>query len=192
MLNDLVHGTPDRVHIMSKAKDKLPGIMRWVDLHFDPVISCEIAMGPIGTHLEKVGNMYKYRPTPEGQNYPQFRYGATPVSAPHYIAESSWDTLLEVMDEDKPRLPWFYGELAPCLSQAFIFSYPIAEETRFLQGQGLEIENYIKTNLAKWLIQGGIERDWDGFQAQLKTMGVDQYTRIMQAQVDRFSQYAFK
>ena len=94
------------------------------------------------------------------------------------------------MEEDIDRIPWVQNELAPYLTQWFIAPYPVAEETQFVQTKGKEIEDYVKTTQAKWLMSGGIEREWDAFQARLKTMGVDEYTRVMQNQIDRINQYA--
>ncbi|MDR0473729.1 MAG: extracellular solute-binding protein [Treponema sp.] len=184
--NHNVLGTTAANFIVSnKGQNKMPGIMRWLDAQF--ARSIEMALGPIGVTLEqKAGGMLGYKPTPAGTTYNQFRYGNAPVDGPFFIRPEEWGTKIELMEEDVTRAPWVMGELKPYLTQWGIYSYPIASETQFIQSRGLEIENYIKTTQARWLMQGGIESEWDAFQARLKTMGVDDYIKVMQGQVDRF------
>jgi putative aldouronate transport system substrate-binding protein len=175
--------------VTNKAKN-IPAIMRWLDAHFESRRSIEMLLGPVGTNLIEKNGMLTYAPVPAGSNYNQFRYSQAPVFGPHFVPASAWGTTVEIMDEDKDRLPWVQGILKPYLTQYFIYSYPIDAETRYLQGRGNEIEEYVKNTQAKWLIEGGIEREWDAFQARLKSMGVDEYTRIMQNQIDRFEKYS--
>jgi putative aldouronate transport system substrate-binding protein len=186
--NHNVLGTTAANFIVSnKGQSKIQGIMRWLDAQFEPRRSIEMSLGAIGVTLEeKTGGMLSYKPTPAGITYNQFRYGNAPVDGPFFIGPEDWGTKLELMEEDIVRVPWVMGELKPFLTQWGIYSYPIASETQFIQSRGLEIENYIKTTQARWLMQGGIESEWDAFQARLKTMGVDDYIKVMQSQVDRF------
>jgi putative aldouronate transport system substrate-binding protein len=176
--------------VTNKAKN-IPAIMGWFDTHFNPRKSLEISLGPIGVTLEeKPGGIIGYKPTPAGTNYNQFRYGQCPSdNASFYIPAEAWGKTIEIMEEDRDILPWVQNVLGPYLTQNTIYSYPVEAETRFIQSRGKEIDDYVKTTQAKWLMDGGIEREWDSFQAQLKTMGVDEYTRVMQSQIDRFSQY---
>jgi putative aldouronate transport system substrate-binding protein len=149
-----------------------------------------MSLGPIGVTLEqKPGGIIGYKPTPADTNYNQFRYGQCPADqAPFFIPPEAWGKTIEVMEEDVTRILW-YNTLKPYVTQYFIYRCPVAEESQFIQTRGQEIENYVKITQAKWLINGGIEREWDAFQSQLKTMGVDEYTRIMQNQIDRINQY---
>jgi putative aldouronate transport system substrate-binding protein len=173
--------------VTNKAKD-IPAVMRWLDAHYEPTWSLEMSLGPIGINLErKPGGILGYIPTPPDTNYNQFRYGNCPSdNAPFLIPPEAWGKTIEIMEEDIDRIPWGQGVLKPYLTQNFIYSYPVEAETRFIQSRGKEIDDYVKTTQAKWLMDGGIEREWDTFQARLKTMGVDEYTRIMQSQIDRF------
>jgi putative aldouronate transport system substrate-binding protein len=175
--------------ITNKAKN-IPAIMGWLDAQFEPRRSLEMQFGPIGINLEeKPGGLIGQKPTPADIDYNQFRYAQCPGTGPFYMSQEDWGKTFEIPNDDKYQILWVQGELKPYLNQWFIYSYPIEEETRFIQTRGQEIETYVKTTQAKWLMNGGIEREWDAFQAQLKTMGVDEYTKVMQNQVDRFAQY---
>ena len=173
----------------SKAKDQ-KAIMRWLDAHFDPRTSIELFLGPVGVNLVDKGGMLDYVPTPAGKSYSEFRYGNCPVHVPLIIAGDDWGKTIQVMDEDVARISWMRGALKPFLTQKFIYGYATADESKFILSRGKDISDYMKPLEAKWLVQGGIEQDWDAFQAKLKAMGIDDYTKIMQAQIDRFAQYS--
>jgi putative aldouronate transport system substrate-binding protein len=191
MQNTRLAGVHGGFIITQKAAPKVPGIMRWLDAHFEPRRSVQMSLGPIGLTLEeKPGGIIGYKPTPTDTNYNQFRYGQCPAdSAPFFIPPDAWGKLVEVMEEDLTRVPWA-NSLKPYGTQNFITMFPVAEETQFIQTRGKEIDDYVKTTQAKWLMSGGIEREWGDFQARLKAMGVDEYTRVMQNQIDRINRYA--
>jgi putative aldouronate transport system substrate-binding protein len=176
--------------VTQKAQAKLPGIMRWLNAMYDPLQSIQMSLGPIGETLErKSGGIIDYIPTPSDTNYNQFRYGQCPGDeASFWIPSDAWGKTIEYMEEDVSRLPWA-DSLKPFCTQFWITQLPTANESQFIQTRGLEIENYVKTTQAKWLMNGGIEREWDAFQSQLKTMGVDEYIKVMQNQIDRVNQY---
>jgi putative aldouronate transport system substrate-binding protein len=142
----------------------------------------------VGTTLIEKNGKLTYAPDPPGKSYSEFRYSNCPVHVPCIIAAGDWGTVVEVMEEDAERLDWMNGALKPFLTQQFIYRYPTAEESRYELSQGKDITDYVKTIQAKWLIEGGIEQEWDAFLTRLKAMGIDEYTRIEQAQIDRFAQ----
>ena len=176
--------------VMTNKARNQEAIIRWMDAHFDPRTSIELFLGPVGTTLVERGGMLDYAPTPAGMSYSEFRYANCPVHVPLIIAGDDWGKTIQVMEEDAVRLSWMNGVLRPYLTQKFPYSYATATESRFELSQGKDIRDYIKPIEARWLIQGGIEQEWDAFQARLRAMGVDEYTRITQAQVDRFAQYS--
>jgi putative aldouronate transport system substrate-binding protein len=173
----------------NKAKDQ-GAIMRWLDAHFDPRTSIELFLGPVGTNLIEKSGALSYAPVPAGKSYSEFRYANAPVHVPCIIAAADWGPVVEVMEEDAERLGWMNGALKPYLGQKIVYRYPTADESRFILSRGKDISDYIRPLEAKWLIQGGIEQEWDAFQARLKSMGVDEYTRIMQTQIDRFNRFS--
>jgi putative aldouronate transport system substrate-binding protein len=126
-------------------------------------------------------------PTPAGLSYSEFRYQYAPIFTPLIITGDCWGSTITIMEEDYSRLEWFRTTLRPFITQRFIFSYPTAEESRWLLAQGRDIGEYFAPIQARWMIQGGIQQEWDAVQARLRAMGSEQYTRIMQDQIDRFN-----
>jgi putative aldouronate transport system substrate-binding protein len=50
-----------------------------------------------------------------------------------------------------------------------------------------EIKEFVKQKEAQWLIEGGIEEEWDDYVAQLEEMGLNELMEIYQAGLDRFN-----
>ena len=59
------------------------------------------------------------------------------------------------------------------------------EEATWNAATGTDIMNYVNDNLAKWLLNGGIEEEWDDYVAQLNAMGLEQHIQVMQTAYDR-------
>ena len=164
--------------------------MRWLDAHFEPRTSIELFLGPVGTTLVDKGNILDYAPNPPGSSYNEFRYANAPVHVPMIIAGDDWGKTVEIMAEDVVRLDWLRNTLKPFITQRGIYGYSTAEESRWILSQGADIRDYFVPIEARWIIDGGIEQEYDAVMARLKAMGIDEYTRIMQAQIDRFAQYS--
>ena len=47
-----------------------------------------------------------------------------------------------------------------------------------------DIGSFVEENTSKWLMNGGIEEEWDHFVKQLKKMGADEYIAIYQNRYD--------
>jgi putative aldouronate transport system substrate-binding protein len=178
--------------ITNRGARKAPDLIRWLDAHFETTRSMELLQGPIGITMElKPNGMYGMMPTPANTNFQQFRYGQSPVGGvPYYIPKEAWGTTLEVMEDEAERIPWVLNVLEPYMTQFFIPLYPIDDEVNYIQGRGRDINDYVRVNQSRWLMQGGIEQDWNSFKARLKEMGEDEFTKIMQNQIDRFKQHA--
>jgi putative aldouronate transport system substrate-binding protein len=172
--------------LTNKAKPaQIPGIMKWLDQHFTETHRFEVTYGPIGETLQyDAKGMLVRIPTPAGMTDLEFRRHHT-FDVLAYITEAEWGTKIEYLPEDGYRIPWVENHYWPVI-QFFFYEYPNAEETAYMQAAGNEIETYIRTTVAKWLIEGGIEREWNSFQTNLKNMGSGEYIRICQAQYDRF------
>ena len=180
-------GTQGTILVTMRGRNRLPDILRWVDNHFDRVRSFELFYGAVGVGLQQgADGMFRYIPPPAGTTPNQWIYGNSPHTGVIYIPRDAWGRDIEVFQQDVFRYGW-WDKITPFLTQAQGFQmFPIAEETAFIQAEGLEINTFVKTTQARWLMQGGIQQEWDSFQSRLRTMGVERYTRIMQNQLDRF------
>ena len=49
-----------------------------------------------------------------------------------------------------------------------------------------DIESYVTQKYASWIVEGGVEEEWDEFQKQLQDMNVDEYIKLYQDAYDRY------
>jgi len=57
------------------------------------------------------------------------------------------------------------------------FSTEEVDELSLLQ---TDIAGYVDAKAAEWIVEGGIDQEWDGFIAELKRLGVDRYLELYQ------------
>lgn len=172
--NRNVNGT--QFVMTSHAKGKEEAIMRWLNAHFDPEISAQLFLGPVGTNLEKTeGGMLDYIDTPEGMSYSEFRYANAPVHVPCKISADEWGSLVQVMDEDVNKLTIANEVYKPYQTQSSLFLLPNQEESKYFTSGGKDIDDYVNKMQVKWLTEGGIEEEWDTYLQQLRTLGIDKY-----------------
>ena len=62
------------------------------------------------------------------------------------------------------------------------------EDSKRIQVLSTDIQNYAREKEANWMLNGGIENEWEDFKARLKQMGVDELVQIRQKYFDIFKQ----
>lgn len=168
------------------AQGKEEGIMRWLDAHFDPETSIELFLGPVGTTLRKTDSgMLDYIETPANMSYSEFRYGNAPVHVPCAIKTEDWGKTIQVMAEDKNKLALSYAHYRPYSQYSSVFVRPNAAESAYLLSGGKDITDYVNKMQVKWLTEGGIEKEWDGYLKELEKLGIAKYMETAQTMVDR-------
>ena len=51
----------------------------------------------------------------------------------------------------------------------------------------VDIYKYVEESCANWIVNGGIENDWDGYIAQLNQMGLERLMEIYQEALDSYN-----
>ena len=51
----------------------------------------------------------------------------------------------------------------------------------------VDIYKYVKECWANWIVNGGIDKDWDGYIAQLNQMGLERLMEIYQEALDAYN-----
>ena len=60
------------------------------------------------------------------------------------------------------------------------------EELNQLASLYVSINSYVKQQASKWVVDGGIETEWESYLANLKNMGLDEFIKIQQDAYDRY------
>ena len=73
--------------------------------------------------------------------------------------------------------PQEYSEPGP------YFSDEITEEMSVLMA---DINGYIDKTYARWIVEGGVEEEWDDYVAELQKLNIDRLVEIWQQGYDQF------
>ena len=162
--------------------------VRWIDQFFDKDNSVIIFLGPEGVCIEKDENgMWTYIETPADMSYSEFRFGNTPVHVPCAIFLDEWDSVVQTMDEDVYKLEI----LENCYKEYQTNNIPYIKynqkETDYLNSTGADINEYVDNRLYTWLLNGGIEEEWDSYCAKLEQLGINEYYDVVNTAYERMN-----
>ncbi|MCL3861218.1 ABC transporter substrate-binding protein [Actinotalea sp. K2] len=161
--------------------------MRWVDRLYDPVMSAQVAWGPIGvTQEEDANGVLVQMELPEGVSAGELRQKVAPGGV-HVTLREDFETVVapepraaqRVADLEEKYLPWAEPEWYP--------NVPFSdEEIQEINSIETEIKTFVDTRRANWIAGGGVEDDWDAYVAQLEQLGLDRMVELYQQAYDRY------
>lgn len=61
------------------------------------------------------------------------------------------------------------------------------DEAEIISSRSADISEYVKQMYAKWITEGGIDKDWDAYIKVLNDMGLEEYLAQYQAALDRYN-----
>ena len=149
--------------------------MRWINEMYDPLFSLQLNEGPIGVAIEIVnGNQIRSLPLAEGEtrasrkNSTSLGGSAAFVWRDFYEWEPSPESaaLSYIRELIEPALPVDNNWPALFLSQ---------EEIEQVQGLQDEIRPLSERYWADWVMNGGVEEEWDEYIAQIERLGLQDY-----------------
>lgn len=167
--------------------NKYPEItMRWVDRLYDPVMSAQVAWGPIGEGLQKnASGLLVAVPDKAGESAGERKQRIAP-GGPRVVLKEDFKTVVAPEPRAAQRLRDLEKVYLPYAEKQ---SYPLVFFTQDeLQRAGeitTEIKALVDEKRAAWIVRGGVEKDWDGYVQQLKKAGLDELVQIYQTAYDR-------
>ncbi|MNV94069.1 hypothetical protein D3C71_1888290 [compost metagenome] len=72
------------------------------------------------------------------------------------------------------------------VDNAFPKTYFTAEESDQISRYLTDIDAYVSKMYAKWMLSGGIDKEWDDYVKKLNDMGLDKMMKIYQTVYDRY------
>jgi len=161
--------------------------MRWIDQLYDPYMSAQVIWGPEGVIYERdANNMLVNKPLPEGVSTGEYRQTVAPEGVGVILAED-FGTVVDMEPRAKQRVKDLAEVYRPHMEDEWypgVFFTP--EELEKLSTMETDIDNLVTQQRAKWLVDGGIEAEWDGYVEQLKQMGLDEMIAIYQTALNRY------
>ncbi|MEF7440897.1 extracellular solute-binding protein [Paenibacillus lautus] len=163
--------------------------MRFVDTMNDPKSAMQFKYGPFGTHLkEKPDGKVEIVPPQDGMDISTWIGSTTPSTAFPLLVSSDWLQKLEQSESDKLR-NGFYEIYKPFIvpeDRTYPNLYMTAEENKRLGVLATDIMTYVRKMEAKWIVEGGIETEWDKYVEDLNRMGLEEMIQIKQQAYDRY------
>ncbi|MBQ6077767.1 MAG: hypothetical protein IJK88_06675 [Clostridia bacterium] len=148
-------------------------LLAYFDRYYDPVISAQINYGPIGIVYEEerdANGMLVQKELPEGMTADELRLQNAPLGI-IYLSDYAWNNVVNMEPRAKLRLerltafatPFMPEGVKPCPNLQFTL-----DELNTLSNYETNLNDYIRTNLIRWLMNGGVSDDaWAAFQKDL-------------------------
>lgn len=174
--------------VITSANNNPEITMRWVDQLYEPKMSAQINWGPIGEIYEEDQNgMLVNKELPEGVAMGELRQKVAP-GGPFVVLKEHFGTVVDMEPRAKERLDILDKYYKPHMVEE---NYPqiffSAEELEKINTIEPEIKEFVKQKEAQWLIEGGLEEEWDEYIEQLEAMGLNELMEVYQSGLDRFN-----
>lgn len=169
-------------------------LLAYFDRYYDPMISAQINYGPIGIvyeeQLDEKG-MLVQKPLPEGVTSDELRLQNAPLGI-IYLSDYAWNNVVNMEPRAKLRLerltahatPFMPANVKPCYSNLQF----TLDELNTLANYETNLNDYIRTNLIKWLMGGGVsDAQWETFQKDLNgKCNIGGIQKVYQDAYDRY------
>lgn len=179
----------DRFAVTSACKNP-ELLMKWIDQCYDPILSMQIIYGPIGTYFEET-------PSADGVYIETAEAGGDlkakeELWAPNRQLSTDFGTYYNMEERAQQRLndlsnTWFEKVNNFEYYPSVVYSL---EETDTINEYISDINDYISETSANWIINGGVDEEWDGYISQLEKMGMKDVVAAWQSAYDRYEEEA--
>lgn len=169
-------------------------LLAYFDRYYDPEISAQINYGPIGIVYEETKDdkgMLVQKPIPAGMTSDELRLQNAPFGI-IYLSDYAWNNVVNMEPRAKLRLerlkkyetPFVSEKVQPCGNLQFTL-----EELNVLSTYETNLNDYIRTNLIKWLLKGGVsDADWSKFQKEMtEKVYLNDIKKVYQDAYDRYA-----
>ena len=161
--------------------------MRWADNLYDPIQSAQANWGPIGETLQKdASGLLTQMPAPAGTSEGERRQKVAPGGPKANTAEN-FTTVVAPEPRAAERQKTVNENYKPFAGNDGYPSVALStEELHQITSIETDTTSLVKQNIAKWIVSGGIEQEWDGYVTQLKNIGVEKMIEVYQQAYDRY------
>ena len=169
-------------------------LLAYFDRYYDPFISAQINYGPIGIvyeeELDEKG-MLVQKEIPEGMTSDELRLQNAPLGI-IYLSDYAWNNVVNMEPRAKLRLERLDAYVKPYVPEG-VKPCPVnlqftLEELNKLTKYESNLNDYIRTNLIRWLLNGGVsDSEWASFQDELKgKLNIESIRQVYQDAYDRY------
>lgn len=164
-------------------------LIRWIDQSYDLETSLELSQGLIGHALEKTEDgRYHQMKLPEGITLDTVIHDFGPGNDGTFaVMQPVIDKLdLNANLQERKELDEFYSQYNVPAEEMYPNVFFTEEEIEEIGVLQTDINSYVSQKYADWIVDGGVEKDWDAFQKKLQDMNVERYIQIYK---DAYARY---
>lgn len=180
------------VVMSSTCKDK-EAAMKFINKFYDPEVSLQVLFGSVGPNIEKKadGSYEILSPIDTALDPGSWKWTSTFAdNGPMYISDNLNVTLgIDMLDNKKQTEP-FMSALnkvdaeKDVLPKTFIKMSAEDNNTRALAQTNMLA--LAKSKWASWIVDGGIDEQWDQYLTDMKATGIDDLTALWQKYYDEY------
>ncbi|MBY4985481.1 extracellular solute-binding protein [Streptococcus suis] len=166
-------------------------LLEWADQFYTDDASIQTFYGSFGIGTEKTETGYAVLPPQDGKSADEWAWiNSLRDFGPKYVADGFNDKVeIDESQGDGLKLK-LDSEINQYALPAFPnVSYSQEELTR-LSAIYVDINSYATQMASKWVVEGGIDKEWDDYIKQLKAMGLDEFMQIQETAFERYQSVA--
>lgn len=160
--------------------------IRWADYTCTPDISFQVSQGMFGrTYDYDAEGKLVAIPTPEGMSGDEFRHADTAgAHSFHMITDSYLENVIPSSAiQEKRSYDMIYRDTDNATTAVPPFFLGMDDSVRVAEISS-DLNPLVDEKSATWMLEGGIDEEWDDYIAQLKKMGVEELVDIYNTRYD--------
>ncbi len=174
--------------ITNKAKHP-EVLVRWMDESYEGVTSLEICQGLLGHALEETADgRFQQMKLPAGMVLDTVIHDYSPGNDGTFALMNPTieRLILNANLQERRELDAFYEPYNVPASNMYPNVFFSEDEVERIAELKTDIDAYVMQKYAAWIVEGGVEREWDAFQKKLKDMKVDEYISYYAKAYERY------
>ncbi|MXO81208.1 extracellular solute-binding protein, partial [Paenibacillus sp. OT2-17] len=184
-------GGPGRGGFVITKENRYPAMtMRWIDQQYDPYMAAQIHWGPLDVVFKKdeKGKLVNL-PLPKGVSAGEFRQKVAPGTGnPGVITFDDFGKVVDMEPRAQKRADYLEKYYTPYMTKEnypSIFFEP--DELDKINRIEPELIKYVNTQRGKFIVDGGVDEQWDRYVKTLEKMGLNELMEIYQKGLDRYN-----
>lgn len=186
--SDPEHWNYSRNEFLITTACENPGaLLSWIDKFYTDEASIQTYYGSMGIGVEKDGDGYVVLAPQDGESADTYAWiHSLRDFGPKYVGEGFNDKVTYAAENGDYAKLVLDKELNQHAKEAYPNVAYTGEQISRLAALYIDINSYVTTTQAKWVVEGGVEEEWDAYIDTLEQMG---YKEFMQIQKDAYDAY---
>ncbi|MEG0961564.1 MAG: extracellular solute-binding protein [Lachnospiraceae bacterium] len=177
--------------VLTSACQNLELAAKWLDLMYEPLQSVQNNWGTYG-EKDKF-NIFELKEDKTlahmdlGSESPVEVREAQSVAGPLAIMDDYYGKYTTCPDDAQWRLDILHSIYVADMKSKYV--YPVVfmsrEDSELVAQYQTDVEKYVNQKKADWILNGGVEKEWDSYLKKVEELGLSQYLEIKQKYLDK-------